>query len=100
MVAASCAFCPCCSACTLECKQPFHVASSCPSLLALGRRGAKNNQAGTSTCGTFTVVASEQACLLFAGPVSLPRWSPFYFLQPFLSLPLAIAPSPLLLLLE
>lgn len=100
MVAASCAFCPCCSACTLECKQPFHVASSCASLLALGRRGAKNNQAGTSTCGTFTVAASEQACLLFAGPVSLPRWSPFYFLQPFLSLPLAIAPSPLLLLLE
>lgn len=49
------------------CKQPFHGASSCLSLLALGRRGAKNNQAGTSTGGTFTVVASGQACLLPAG---------------------------------
>lgn len=30
--------CPYGTACTLECKQPFRVASSCLSLLALGRR--------------------------------------------------------------
>jgi hypothetical protein len=29
----------------------FHIASSCLSLLALGRGGAKNNQAGTSIVG-------------------------------------------------
>lgn len=62
-----CSFSPCFSACILEHKQPFHVASSCLSLLALGRRDAKNNQAGTSTCGTFTVVALRLAYSLCAG---------------------------------
>lgn len=71
-VTAGALFCPCNSVCTLERKQPFHVAGSCLSLLALGRRGARNNQAGTSTCGTVTVVASGQA-----------RWLPAqHFLWP------------------
>lgn len=81
-VAAGALFCPCSGACTLECKQPFHVASSCLSLLASGRRGAKNNQAGTSTGGTFTAVASGQPCLLPAGPGSSGPCSDFLWPPP------------------
>ena len=87
------------SACTLECKQPFQVASSCLSLLALGRRGTKNNQAGTSTCGAFTVVASGQAYLLPAGPSASGIPVQTFSDHPLPSLPQVMALS-LLLLLE
>lgn len=54
----------------------FHTAHSCLSLPAPGTRGAKNNQAGTATCGTLTVVASGQAGMLSASLMALPLPSP------------------------
>lgn len=52
-------------ACTLEHKQPIHVASSCLSLLVLGRRDAKNNfYLWDLHCGGL-------CCLLSSGPVPL-----------------------------
>lgn len=86
-------------ACTLEHEQYFHVAGSSLSLLALGGRGAKNNQAGISTCGTFTVVAfGRLACLLQAQCLCCP--CSYFLWPPFLSLPQAMAPSLLLFFLE
>lgn len=43
--------CSCLSARTLKHKHPFHIASSCLSLLALGRRGAKNNRQALGLVG-------------------------------------------------
>lgn len=50
-----------------ENKQPLHITSGSFSLQAVGR-SAKNSQVGTSTCGTFTAVAS--CFLLNAGTTS------------------------------
>lgn len=54
----------------LRIDSPPMLTSGSSSLQVLGRI-AKNNQAGTSTCGTFPVPASGQTCLLSkAGPTS------------------------------
>ena len=83
--AAGAFLCPCSSACTLECKQPFHVASSCLSLLALGRRVPKITGRVLPLVGHSP--ASGQACSLPAvgGAACGPR--------PLLRLPVA-TPSP------